>query len=149
MGVIRGVTVAYPTTVYTVYTMIPIPIHFSAPCALHPFKGFIDFAPRLFRISDYHFDVFLDHVRQALASEDPEAADLAPAQLEALRPNVVLDSRAACPVSGATGGRGCPFKRMGDTKQPLLEKVGGTEEIEKILTHMEREAQAKLLRIGY
>eukprot|EP00438_Fugacium_kawagutii_P009177 Skav206218 [mRNA] locus=scaffold1844:552374:553252:- [translate_table: standard] len=66
-----------------------------------------------FRISDYHFDVFLDHVRRALAGEDPEAADLAPAQLEALRPNVVLDSRAACPVSGATSssGRGCPFRR--------------------------------------
>lgn len=26
-----------------------------------------------FRISDYHFDVFLDHVRRALAGEDPEA----------------------------------------------------------------------------
>eukprot|EP00913_Durusdinium_trenchii_P013197 g12387.t1 len=37
---------------------------------------------QLFRISDYHFDVFLDHVRRALKGEDPEAADLAPAQLE-------------------------------------------------------------------
>lgn len=28
---------------------------------------------QLFRISDYHFDVFLDHVRRALKGEDPEA----------------------------------------------------------------------------
>lgn len=71
-----------------------------------------------------------------------QAADLAPAQLESLRPNVVLDSRASCPVSGAassSSGRGCPFRRMVDGA-PLLEKVGGTEEIEKILTLMEREA---------
>ena len=70
-----------------------------------------------------------------------QAADLAPAQLEALRPNVVLDSRAACPVSGASAssGRGCPFRRPMVEGAPLLEKVGGTEEIEKILTLMERE----------
>jgi hypothetical protein len=55
----------------------------------------------------------------------PQAADLAPAQLEALRPNVVIDSRAACPVSGATAsnGRGCPFRRPMVEGTPLLEKV--------------------------
>ena len=73
-----------------------------------------------------------------------QAADLAPAQLEALRPNVVLDSRASCPVSGAaaSNGRGCPFRRPMVEGAPLLEKVGGTEEIEKILTLMEREARS-------
>lgn len=104
-----------------------------------------------FRISDYHFDVFLDHVRRALAGEDPEAADLAPAQLEALRPNVVIDSRAACPVSGATAsnGRGCPFRRPMVEGTPLLEKVGGTEEIEKILTLMEREAASSPILVPF
>lgn len=106
---------------------------------------------QLFRISDYHFDVFLDHVRRALKGEDPEAADLAPAQLESLRPNVVLDSRASCPVSGAassSSGRGCPFRRMVDGA-PLLEKVGGTEEIEKILTLMEREAASSPILVSF
>lgn len=104
-----------------------------------------------FRISDYHFDVFLDHVRRALAGEDPEAADLAPAQLEALRPNVVIDSRAACPVSGAaaSNGRGCPFRRPMVEGTPLLEKVGGTEEIEKILTLMEREAASSPILVPF
>jgi len=104
-----------------------------------------------FRISDYHFDVFLDHVRRALAGEDPEAADLAPAQLEALRPNVVLDSRASCPVSGAaaSNGRGCPFRRPMVEGAPLLEKVGGTEEIEKILTLMEREAASSPILVPF
>ena len=50
---------------------------------------------------------------------------MAPAQLEALRPNVVVDSRAACPVSGASAsnGRGCPFRRPMVEGTPLLEKV--------------------------
>ena len=106
---------------------------------------------RLFRISDYHFDVFLDHVRSALGSEDPEAADLAPAQLENLRQHVVLTSRATsraaqCPVSGSTAqsGRSCPFARRMDGSAPLLDRVGGSEEIEKILAHMEREARELL-----
>ena len=98
----------------------------------------------LFRISDYHFDVFLDHVRTALGGEDPEAADLAPAQLENLRQHVVLTSRASqCPVSGSTAsnGRACPFaRRATNGSAPLLDRVGGSEEIEKILAHMEREA---------
>ncbi|CAJ1444216.1 unnamed protein product, partial [Effrenium voratum] len=104
----------------------------------------------LFRITDYHFDVFLDHVRRALAGEDPEAADLAPAQLEALRPNVVLQSRTSCPATGAaSGARGCPFRRVVDGGAPLLEKVGGTEEIEKILTHMEREAASSPVLVPF
>ncbi|CAJ1361551.1 unnamed protein product [Effrenium voratum] len=103
----------------------------------------------LFRITDYHFDVFLDHVRRALVGEDPEAADLAPAQLEALRPNVVLQSRTSCPATGASGARGCPFRRVVDGGAPLLEKVGGTEEIEKILTHMEREAASSPVLVPF
>ena len=115
----------------------------SAPAPLSPTSS-LKQQHRLFRITDYHFDVFLDHVRTALGGEDPEAADLAPAQLESLRQHVVLTSRASqCPVSGntASSGRACPFaRRMVDGSAPLLDRVGGSEEIEKILIHMEREA---------
>eukprot|EP00439_Symbiodinium_sp_Y106_P084908 s357_g26.t5 len=108
---------------------------------------------QLFRISDYHFDVFLDHVRTALGGEDPEAADLAPAQLENLRQHVVLTSRArACPVSGntASNGRACPFaRRSNDGSAPLLDRVGGSEEIEKILAHMEREAASSSILVPF
>ena len=97
-------------------------------------KNFLQvyFSPQQFQ--SFFFFEFVNHLS--------EAADLAPAQLEALRPNVVLDGRATCPISGSSSsmGRGCPFRRMVDGV-PLLEKVGGTEEIEKILTLMEREAQ--------
>ncbi|CAE6967238.1 Smok2b [Symbiodinium sp. CCMP2592] len=108
---------------------------------------------QLFRITDYHFDVFLDHVRTALGGEDPEAADLAPAQLENLRQHVVLTSRAkACPVSGntASNGRACPFaRRSNDGSAPLLDRVGGSEEIEKILAHMEREAASSSILVPF
>ncbi|CAE8611633.1 unnamed protein product, partial [Polarella glacialis] len=99
-----------------------------------------------FRISDYHFDVFLEHVRKALEEEDPESADLAPAQLESYRPHIVMSSRSLhCPVSGARGssGKACPFQTAASSTAPELERSGGEDKIAMILKDMEREAASK------
>jgi len=104
---------------------------------------------RLLRISDYHFDVFLEHVHKALAAEDMEASDLAPAQLETLRENVVLPSmRSQCPFSGATGKGSCPFHRVSQDSS-LLDRIGGQEAIDKILTDMEREAASRTMLVPF
>jgi len=99
---------------------------------------------RLFRITHYHFDVFLEHVRKALAPGDPEAADLAPAMLDSAREHVVSSTPVRCPISGSSGRGSCPF-RQASGNAPLLEKIGGKDGIDKILTDMEREASSSPL----
>ena len=50
----------------------PTPSSIQSASVLSP-AGSLKQQHQLFRISDYHFDVFLDHVRSALKGEDPEA----------------------------------------------------------------------------
>lgn len=107
---------------------------------------------RLLRITNYHFDIFLEHLGQALEREDPEAADLAPAQLESLRQHIVLPARSSrCPMSGASSrsNKSCPFRRATLEPSSLLEQIGGKDGIEMMLTRMEREAASKTMLLPF
>eukprot|EP00930_Biecheleria_cincta_P039112 TRINITY_DN26903_c0_g1_i1.p1 TRINITY_DN26903_c0_g1~~TRINITY_DN26903_c0_g1_i1.p1 ORF type:complete len:1482 (-),score=245.16 TRINITY_DN26903_c0_g1_i1:147-4532(-) len=126
----------------------------NPPSAVTPASGYTSALSslkqqhRLFRITHYHFDVFLEHVRKALSPSDPEAADLAPAILDSAREHVVSSQPTRCPFSGSTSNGSCPFRQWSGSAT-LLEQIGGKDGIDKILTDMEREAASSTMLLPF